>query len=122
MIYLQYSFYSLYYHYTSAAYIFKILNRHLQRHLVEKFLISANCTTQKFVEALASQKEHCINDFEKYTVGEKKGLKIKSMRVAKVMAIVLDWISVDSIVFDPVVPEIFYFKHHVGLPNYNAVV
>ena len=37
----------------------------------------------------------------------------KSVGVSKVRPIVLYWIGVDSILFDPVVPEIFYFKHDV---------
>ena len=39
------------------------------------------------------------------------------MGVFKVRPIVLDWISVDSILFDPFVAEIFYFKHDVGDSN-----
>ena len=47
----------------------------------------------------------------------KQGLKTKSMGVFKVRRIVLDSIGVDSILFYPVVPEIFYFKHDVGASN-----
>ena len=37
------------------------------------------------------------------------------MRVLKVKQIVSDWIGVDFIVFDPAVPEVFYFKHEPGI-------
>ena len=37
------------------------------------------------------------------------------MGVSKVMAIVLHKIGVDSIYLDPAVPEIFHFKHRVGV-------
>ena len=49
----------------------------------------------------------------------KRGLKAKSMGVFKVWRsrIVLDYIGVDSILFDPAVPEIFYIKHDVGASN-----
>ena len=39
------------------------------------------------------------------------------MGVSKVKRIVLDWIGVDSILFDSAVPEIFYFQHYVGASN-----
>ena len=44
------------------------------------------------------------------TEGKIKG----TMGVSKVRAVILDKIGVDSILLDPAVPEIFYFKHHVG--------
>ena len=37
------------------------------------------------------------------------------MVLSKVMAIVLHKIGVDSIYLDPAVPEIFHFKHRVGV-------
>ena len=36
------------------------------------------------------------------------------MAVFKVRSIANDYIGVDAILFDPAVPEIFYFKHDVG--------
>ena len=50
-----------------------------------------------------------------------RGLKAKSIGISKVRAIVLDWISVDSILFDRVVAEIFFFKPRRGFPNYNFI-
>ena len=47
-------------------------------------------------------------------VNLKWGLKAKTMGLSKVTPITLDLISVDSIVFDPAILEIFYFKHDVG--------
>ena len=44
----------------------------------------------------------------------KRGLKAKLMGVSKVRPIALDEISVDCILFDPSVAEIFYFKYDVG--------
>ena len=41
----------------------------------------------------------------------------KSIGVFKVGQIVLDYIGVDSILFDRAVPEIFSFKHNVGASN-----
>ena len=40
------------------------------------------------------------------------------MRVFKVKRIVLHQIGVDSILFDPAVPEIFYTKHNLLASNY----
>ena len=39
------------------------------------------------------------------------------MEVFKVRRIVLDEIDVDSILFDPTAPDIFYLKHDVGASN-----
>ena len=39
------------------------------------------------------------------------------MGASKVRSIILDWISVDSILFDPTVAEVFYFKQDVGDSN-----
>ena len=39
------------------------------------------------------------------------------MSVSKVNPIVLDQTGVDSVLFDPTVPEISYFKHDVGASN-----
>ena len=39
------------------------------------------------------------------------------MGVSKVGPIVLEEITIDSILFDPSVAEIFYFKHDVGDSN-----
>ena len=39
------------------------------------------------------------------------------MGISKVEPIILDQINVDSILFDPSVAEIFYFKHDVGDSN-----
>ena len=47
----------------------------------------------------------------------KRGLKAKSMGVFKVRPIAYDQIGVDSILFNPAVPEIFYFKHDVRASN-----
>ena len=48
------------------------------------------------------------------TVKLKRGLNSKSIGLFKVTAITLDWIGVDSILLDPAVLKIFYFKHDVG--------
>ena len=47
----------------------------------------------------------------------KRGIKAKSMGLSKVKLIVEDLIGVDSIVFDPSVAKIFYFKHDFGATN-----
>ena len=44
-------------------------------------------------------------------------LKAKSTGASKVRPIAYDYISVDSILFDPSVQEIFYFIHDVGASN-----
>ena len=44
----------------------------------------------------------------------KRRLKAKATRVFKIRPIVLNYIGVDSILLDPAVPQIFYFKHDVG--------
>ena len=46
-----------------------------------------------------------------------RGLKAKSIRVSKVRRIAKDLTSVDYILFDPAILEIFYFKHNVGDSN-----
>ena len=43
-----------------------------------------------------------------------RGLKAKSMRVCKVRPIAYDWIGVVSVLLNPTVLEIFYFKHNFG--------
>ena len=43
----------------------------------------------------------------------KRRKKAKPMEISKVKAIKLDEIDVDSILPDPAIPEIFYFKHDV---------
>ena len=43
-----------------------------------------------------------------------KGQKAKSKGIFKVRAIVLNYIGVGSILLDPAVPEIFYFKHDIA--------
>ena len=47
----------------------------------------------------------------------KRGLKSNSMGVFKVRQKVLDMISVYSILCDPPIAEIFYFKHDIGASN-----
>ena len=47
----------------------------------------------------------------------KRILKAISKEVSKVRPIVLDYISIDSILFDPSIAETFYFKHDVGDSN-----
>ena len=47
------------------------------------------------------------------------------MGVSKVRPVVLDYINVDSILFDPAVAEIFCFKHDVGdsnVMNFNSFI
>ena len=54
--------------------------------------------------------------------GLKQQSKAKSMGVSKVRSIISDEIGVDSILFDPSIAEIFYFKHEVGasrVMNFN---
>ena len=49
-------------------------------------------------------------------------LKAKSLGVFTVRRMVLDQISVDCILFDRAVPEIFYFKHDVGSSDVNFLL
>ena len=44
----------------------------------------------------------------------KRRLNAKSMGEFTVKQIVLDYIGIDSILFDPAVSDIFYFKHDAG--------
>ena len=52
----------------------------------------------------------------------KRGLKAKPMRVSEVRPIVLDYINVYSILFDPSVAEMFYFKYDVGDSNVVLII
>ena len=45
----------------------------------------------------------------------KRVLKTKSVGLSKVRIITLDYIGIDSIRLNPVIPKIFYFKHHAGV-------